>query len=247
MKKPLLYLFPLLILLLFCAAEPALAGPGGKIATAVASTLWGKIILGLLTIAFLPLIIAILIREKLSERRARKDLRFMAAHSPTFDWLKIMERAKDCYYRVHSGWEQEELAGVYGWMTDWYWQNQQIVHLNRWQREGLVNICQVEKITNIKPLLFVHRNNGAAHEDSMVVLSITGKMKDYLQKRESGEVVEGDKKVKEVETIWSFTLQQGAWKVSDIEEGKMSLAYAKLVKELPPIETTLAPAPARKN
>lgn len=246
MKKTLLYSLPLL-LLLFCAAEPALAGPGGKIATAVASTLWGKIVLGLLVIAFLPLIIAVLIREKLSERRARKDLRFMAAHSPTFDWLKIMERAKDCYYRVHSGWESEDLSQVTGWMTDWYWQNQQIVHLNRWQREGLVNICQVEKITNIKPLLFVHRNHGAAHEDSMLVLSITGKMKDYLQKRESGEVVEGDKKVKEVETIWSFTLQQGVWKVSDIEAGNMSLAYAKLVKELPPIETTLAAAPVGKS
>jgi hypothetical protein len=40
-------------------------------------------------------------------------------------------------------------------------------------------------------------------------------------------------------------LELGAWKVSDIEEGNISLAYAKLVKELPPIETMLAPTPAQ--
>ncbi len=119
MKKTILCALSLFALLLLCAAEPALAGPGGKIATAVASTLWGKILLGLLAIVLMPLIVYILIREKLSERRARKDLRFMAAHSPAFEWLKIMERAKDCFYRVHSGWESEDLSGVSGWMTDW--------------------------------------------------------------------------------------------------------------------------------
>lgn len=247
MKKTMLGLLSILFILLLCAAEPALAGPGGKIAAAVATTFWGKLFLGLLTILFLPLIIYVLIREKLSERRARKDLRFMAGYSATFEWLKIMERAKDCFYRVHSSWEQEDLSQVSAWMTDWYWQNQQIVHLNRWQREGLVNICQVEKITNIKPLLFVHRNRGEEHENSMVVLSINAKMKDYLQNKASGALVEGDKSVKEVETIWSFTLEAGQWKVSDIEEGSMSLAYAKMVGELPPIETTLSPALVQKT
>jgi len=245
MKKLIPCLALILIILILCSAEPALAGPGGKIASAVANTLWGKIVMGLLVIFFLPLIVYVMIREKLSERRARRDLRFMAGYSSAFEWLKIMERAKDCFYRVHSGWEQEDLSGVSAWMTDWYWQNQQMVHLNRWQREGLVNICQVEKITGIKPLLFVHRNRGAEHEDSLLVLSIEAKMKDYLQKRATGEVVEGDQKVKEVETVWTFTLEEGAWKVSDIEEGSMSLAYAKLVKELPPIEATLAPATVR--
>jgi len=242
MKKTIIFSMSILFILLLCAAEPSLAGPGGKIATAVATTFWGKFFLGLLIILFLPLIFYVIIREKLAERRARKDLRFMASYSATFEWLKIMERAKDCFYRVHSSWEQEDLSAVTSWMTDWYWQNQQIVHLNRWQREGLVNICQVEKITNIKPLLFVHRNRGDDHEDSMVVLSINAKMKDYLQNKASNEIVEGDKSVKEVETIWSFTLEKGAWKVSEIEEGSMSLAYAKMVRELPPIETTLSPA-----
>lgn len=64
-------------------------------------------------------------------------------------------------------------------------------------------------------------------------------MKDYLQDRNTGKVVEGNKKYKIVETVWPFTLENGEWKVSDIEEGGMSLAYAKLRKGLPDIESTV--------
>ena len=219
--------------------EPAFAGPGGKIARAAFETFWGRIILAFLTIVFLPLITYVLLREKISERRARKDLRYMAGFDARFEWLKIQERAKDCFFRVHSGWEKEDLSGVSGWMTDWYWQNQQLAHLERWRNEGLINICDVKKISHIKPLLFVHRNQGEEHENSMVVLSIEANMKDYLQDRTTGKVVEGSKRYKEVETIWSFTMEDGQWKVSDIEEGSMSLAYAKLASELPKIESTV--------
>lgn len=182
---------------------------------------------------------SIVTREKLAERRSRKDLRFMAAHSALFDWLKIQERATDCFYRVHSAWGNEDLADVSGWMTAWYWQNQQCVHLDKWRTEGLENVCDVKKITDIKPLLFVHRNCANEHEDSMVVISITANMQDYLQERSAGKIVEGSKKYKEVETVWSFTLESGVWKVSNIDEDSMSLVYAKMVKELTPIETTV--------
>lgn len=228
-----------LLLLSLLFIEPAFAGPGGKIAKAAFETFWGRIILGGLIIFFLPLITYVVLREKLSERRARKDLAFMAVHSSKFDWLKLQERAKDCFYRVHSGWEKEDLSGVTNWMTDWYWQNQQMVHLNRWKENGLKNVCEVKKLTGIKPLLFVHRNEGGEHENSMVVISMEANMKDYLEEIKSGKVVEGSKSYKEVETIWSFTMENGEWKVSDIEEDSMSLAYAKLVKNLPPIESTL--------
>ncbi len=228
-----------LLVTLILAVEPAIAGPGGKIASAVFETFWGRMILGALTIIFLPLISYMLIREKLSERRTRKDLRYMAGYSAIFEWLKIQERVKDCFYRVHSGWDKEDLSSVSNWMTDWYWQNQQLVHLDKWKKAGLVNICDVKKIGMIKPLLFVHRNQGSEHEDSMIVISIEAKMKDYLKERDSGKLVEGSKRYKEVETIWSFVLENGHWKVSDIEEDSMSLAYAKLVKELPEIESTV--------
>lgn len=220
-------------------SEPALAGPGGKIARAVFESFWGKVLLGVLAIIFMPLIVYVLIKEKLAERRTKKDLRFMAGYSPLFEWMKIRERAKDCFLRVHSGWENEDLSGVSGWMTDWYWQNQQQVYLNKWKENGLANICNVRKITNIKPLLFVHRNQGSEHEGSLVVISIEAHMQDYLENRNTGEIVEGSKKFKDVETVWSFTLEDGQWKVSDIEESDMTLAYAKEVAGLPKIETTV--------
>lgn len=231
------------IILTLVAVEPAIAGPGGKIASAALGTFWGRTIAGLLAVVLLPLVIYVILREKLSEHRARRDLRFMATYSPNFEWLKIQERAKDCFFRVHSGWEKEDLSGVSSWMTDWYWQNQQLMHIERWKKQGLVNICHVKKMKNIRPLLFIHKNQGGAHENSMVVIAIEAEMKDYLQDRNTDKVVEGNKRYKDVETIWSFTLESGQWKVSDIEEGSMSLAYAKLAKELPGIESTVIPAP----
>ena len=239
MKNILTLMLILSVVAVATISEPALAGPGGKIARAVFESFWGKVLLGVLVIIFLPLIIYVLIKEKLAERRTKKDLRFMAGYSPLFEWLKIRERAKDCFLRVHSGWENEDLSGVSAWMTDWYWQNQQQVYLNKWKDNGLVNICSVQKIIGIKPLLFVHRNQGAEHEGSLVVVSIEAHMQDYLEERNTGDVVEGSKNFKDVETVWSFTLENGQWKVSDIEESDMTLAYAKEVAGLPRIETTV--------
>ncbi|MGB2247031.1 MAG: Tim44 domain-containing protein [Alcanivorax sediminis] len=229
----------MLATILWLACEPALAGPGGTIAKAAFETFWGRVALGALTIIFLPLILMVLVREKLAERRTRKDLRFMTERDPRFDWLTIQQRAKDCFHRVHSGWEKEDLTPVSDWMTTWYWQNQQQVFLDKWKREGLVNVCNVKRMGKIRPLLFVHRNLGHEHEGSLLVISMTAHMQDYLAKRVGGQVVEGSKRYKEVETVWSFTMDGGDWKVSDIEEGGVSLAYAKLIGELPPIETTL--------
>lgn len=229
----------LIVTAIFLLSEPVFAGPGGKIASIAIETFWGRVLLVALTIIFLPFITYVLIREKISERRARKDLRFMAAHSSQFEWLKIHERIKDCFFRIHSGWENEDLSGVNEWMTDWYWKNQQLAYLENWKKKGLKNICDVKKIKHIKPLLFIHRNQGQEHEESIVVISIEAKMQDYLQDVKSGKIVEGSKKYKVVETIWSLTMDNGQWKVSDIEDESMSLAYAKLVKDLPAIENTV--------
>jgi len=87
MKRNTIFSLFALVMFTLMIAEPALAGPGGKIASAAFETFWGKMTLGALTIIFLPLIIWVLVREKLSERRARKDLRFMAGYSHYFEWL----------------------------------------------------------------------------------------------------------------------------------------------------------------
>ncbi len=72
-----------------------------------------------------------------------------------------------------------------------------------------------------------------------MVISVTAKMKDFLQDRRTGKVVEGSKRYKEVETVWTLTLEDGSWKVSDIDEGSMSLSYAKMATDLPAIESTV--------
>lgn len=239
MKNNITFSVFLLFLMLFIIIEPAIAGPGGRIASAAFETFFGRVVFGVLLIVLLPLIVYVFIKEKIAERRARKDLSFMATHSPMFELLKIQERAKDCFLRIHSDWGKEDLSKTSDWMTSWYWQNQQYVYLEKWKRKGLVNICDVRKINSIKPIFFLHRNDKKEHEGSMVVFSIKANMKDFLQNRETGKIVEGSKKYKDVETIWSFTLEDSAWKVSNIDEGEMSLTFAQAIKDLPAIETTL--------
>ena len=52
-------------------------------------------------------------------------------------------------------------------------------------------------------------------------------------------MVEGDKKFKNIETIWSFTLADGKWRVSNIEPSDMTMEYITQAKGLPSIEETV--------
>lgn len=239
-KRNLLFLILPVAMVLLLAAEPAIAGPGGKIANAIFDTFWGKVLMVILFIIFMPLIFYTVIKEWRAERRSRRDLKFMARLSPDFEWLKLRQRMLDCFYRIHDAWSREDVQVASEFMSDWYWQNQQLAFIDRWEREGLVNVCDVKKVTNIKPLLFLHRNDDdIEHNGSLVVASISAKMKDYLAERENGKVVEGSKRYKEVEAVWSFTMIDGKWRVTNIEEDHFSLEYAGMIKELPPIEETI--------
>jgi len=229
------------------STDPAFAAPGGRIAEAMFESFWGKLFMLLLVVIFAPLIAYVYLREWLTVRKTSKDLRFMAQHSPHFEVMRIKERATDCVHRIHSAWSKEDVGEASKWMTNWYWQNQQLAHINRWEREGLVNVCNLKAVKRIRPLLFVHRNDGGEHEGSLVVLQVCVKLQDYLQDRETDEIVEGSKKVKEMENNWTMTLVEGQWVVSNIEDGAV-LEYARLAKELPPIETTLLnPAQLQTN
>lgn len=219
--------------------EPAMAMPGGKIASAIFDTPFGKMLWFVLFVILLPFTLYVQVVEKLSERRSKKDLLYMTQYSALFEWVRIREHVKKCFYSVHSGWSDENLEKASNFMTDWYWQNQQLVYLERWKKEGLVNICNVKKISNIRPLVFMHRNDEVEHAGSILAISITARMQDYLKNKTTGKIVEGSKRYKEVETIWTFKLIDNEWKVSDIEEGSMSLTYARLVKELQPIEESI--------
>ena len=226
----------LVVVLTLIVVEPALAGPGGKIARAMFETFWGKVLLAVLVIILSPLIMYTVIKEKLGERRARKNLRHLAKENPNFEWLNIKQRATDCFHRIHAAWSKEDVSEATGFMTQWYWQNQQMVFLDKWEQEGLVNHCTVKRLSGIKPLFFTPRNDGKPYEGSLLSLSITATMQDYLAERAGGKVVEGSKKFKPVERIWTFTMNDGKWKVSGIEEGDMSLVYAKMMLELPVLD-----------
>lgn len=228
-------------LALLVVSEPALAGPGGRIARAVFESFWGRVAFGVLVIIFAPLILWILLSERRAKKRARSDLAFMARHSPLFEPLALRQRAEDCIRRIHAAWSEEDVSEARQWMTDWYWQNQQLVYLDKWKREGLVNVCNVRKIKEISPILFVHRNDGAEHEGSMIVMLVSIEMQDYLAERDTGRIVEGSKKFKDVYTNWTFTLKEGRWLVSNIEDSQL-MEYIRMAKELPPIEATLLPS-----
>lgn len=216
------------------------AGPGGKIASALADTLLGKIIIGVLVILFLPLIIYVMIKEFLAQRRIQRELRYVAKYSPEFEWIKIRQRMRDCFMRVHSAWEKSDVSEAAKWMTDWYWQNQQAVFLDRWERENLRNICEVDIINSIKPIMFSFRcDENQPGEGSELAVLINAKMRDYLINKLDGKVVEGSRKKKDVERIWNFTLENGKWVVSNIEERSNTLAYIRMMKDIPRIEKVL--------
>lgn len=219
-------------------ADPALAGPGGKIASALFTGFWGKVALIALLIVLAPWIVYIVFKSRRATNRAFKDLAFMAQHAPQFEWINIRQRAIDCVQRVHSAWSKEDVSEASRWMTNWYWQNQQIVHIDRWQRDGLVNVCNLRELKSIDPVLFAHRNDGRAHDGSIVVMTVVANMQDYLARRDSGEIVEGVKDYRDVVTTWTLTLTDGEWLVSNIESGS-GLHYLEMAKQLQPIEATL--------
>lgn len=237
MKKSFFWFTVILIaLVIFLSPESAWAAPGGKIVSGLFKTTWGKVLLAVLCIIFLPLIVYVLIKERLAEKRTLKHLKRLAAFDRSFDWLKLKERVTDCYHRVHAAWRVEDMSEAAEWMTGWYWQNQQLAFLNQWERAGLVNHCRVKSIGKIRALFVKFEQDEAGTSDgSRVVVSITANMEDYLAERATGRIVEGKKGYADTEHVWTFELKQGRWNVANIEDGSMSLSYAGLASEVPEV------------
>lgn len=221
------------IAILILGPDPALAGPGGKIASGFAKTFWGKVVLGALVIVFLPVILFVVVQEYLAGKRALRDLARLRAVDPAFDWLTLKDRVTECFHRVHAAWRKEDMAQASDWMTDWYWQNQQLAHLNQWAEQGRVNRCTVKSVGRIRPLFLACRDNDGDFSGSRLVVSITARMEDYLEDRASGKVVEGKKGYENTETVWTFALHRGLWRVATIEDDTVSLMYARMTNELP--------------
>lgn len=214
-------------------ADPAVAAPGGKIARAVFESFWGKVALALLVIVFLPLIVLSMLKERRMVRRARADLATLAQASPAFRWVDLRERALACFQRVHAAWRAEDTAEAADVMTDWYWRNQQLVVLDEWAAQGLVNHCTVKEVTSVTPLVVMPRTDTQAFEGSKVVLSISAEMQDYLARRDGGDIVEGSEKFKQVTHLWTLELDGGRWKVSNIDESAMLDDYLEMARSQP--------------
>ena len=232
-------------LLTFLLLLPAtvMAGPGGKIAKAVFETFWGKVILGFLTLILLPAIIWVMVKEHGAKKRALKHLQVVGASLPDFQWVKLHKRVKACFTRIHDSWSKADVSTASDWMTSWYWQNQQLVYLDKWEREGLVNECEVFKINKMIPILFSYQEEGGIPgEGSELAVLIEAKMTDYLMRKSDGQIVEGSAKKKDVERVWSFTYEKGQWLVSDIDEGSNSLSYVEMMKHVPAIEEVFEPS-----
>jgi hypothetical protein len=246
MKKWLRWLpVVLVVLIIVFLPTSALAAPGGKIASALFKTTFGKIIGCVLIVIFAPFIAYVIIKEKIAEKRTLKALKALAQVDKNFDWMRLRDRVTDCYLRVNAAWSKEDMSEASEWMTSWYWQNQQLAFLNQWERDGLVNHTRIKNITNIKPLFVKYEvGEDGSRDGSRVVVSISANMEDYLAERETGKVVEGAKGYSDTEFVWTFVLQQDKWVVANIEEGSMSLSYAKLMPEVPEVLPGKKTAPA---
>ena len=235
MKKSSLWIVLVLVtLVIVFSPDVAWAAPGGKIVSAMFKSTWGKVLLATLTILLLPLILWVMIKEHFAEKRVLKELKRLGQIDRAFDWMTVRDRVTDCYHRVNAAWSATDMSEASEWMTSWYWQNQQLAFLNRWEREGLVNHCTIKGISKIRPLFLQFDNDGDSYgEGSRLVVSVTANMEDYLSEKDTGKIVEGAKGYSDTEHVWTFLLQKGKWVVGNIEEGAVSLTYAGLRPEVP--------------
>lgn len=226
MKSRNLLIVVLVIVFLFTFEAELLAAPGGKIANAFFKSFWGKLILGILTIVFLPFILIQMFRESRKVKATKKALQQLATLDDNFEILKLKARVSGVFNQVHRAWSKEDMAQASELMTDWYWQNQQLVYLNAWEEEGLVNICRVREVNEVKPIL-VKATQEPNFENSRVSFSISAEIEDYLKERDSDRIVQGAKGFDDEESIWTFVLQNGNWLLENInQEG----AYSEFVK-----------------
>ncbi len=224
------------VLLVITIMEPALARPGGRISSGNGGG-WAGVLPFLIYIVVylfaLPYAWYVISQRNAAESRTLKDLRQLAPRHDLFDWIRLENRIQSCFQKVHVAWHQGNLDEVSECMTNKYRQEQQSDYLDKWAQEGLINHCEVETIRSIQPLFLAHPEQEM--EGSKLVVAITAKMEDYLEDRYTGKIVKGDKEFKDVDTIWTFVIQNGKWVLANIEDSRSSLLldYARAHNELP--------------
>jgi hypothetical protein len=225
-------LFTIIFIAILLYADPVYAGPGGTVAKAFFKTWWGKTILGLLAIIFLPLIIYMKTVEFFAIKKAKKELFKLGMINKDFTWLNVEKHITNVFTRVHQAWDKEDMKEVSEYVNHWYWQNQQSVHLDRWKTENLKNVCHLESIGKIKPL-YLEISEEDNLEGSKIAFSITANIEDYLIDRDTRRITQGKKGYNDEEKIWIMEYTEGKWLLDDIRDGDLSLQFAKLKNIIP--------------
>lgn len=232
MKRQHFLIFALLVVMVLLVVDPVYAGPGGAIAKAITKTFWGKLLMLVLVIIFAPLIIYVLIRERIGVFYTKRTLSKIAAVDRRFNWLDLEKDIRNAYSRVHIAWDKEDMSAVQEYVSSWYWQNQQLVYLDEWKSRNLHNVCHLKTIGRIKPL-YIELSEYDQFEGTRIAFSIFGEIEDYLIDNESRQIVEGSRGYQEVEKVWIFELTDGKWLLDDIRDGSLSLAFAKMKNSIP--------------
>lgn len=203
---------------LLSLASDAWASPGGII-KAASSNPFGRVVLGILFILTSPFIIYYLIKRALQIRKTRKDLALLATIHPQYRWLDVKDRTTATLQWAWSAWGEQKMEKSAAFTTECYRINQQMF-LDDWARIGQENVCRLRKIKNISPL-FVQHNAEHKGEGSRIVLDINLRVTDYLKEIESGKVIQRDKKIAEMETIWTLVWNKGEWSLNLIDSAGM--------------------------
>lgn len=219
------------ILLMWLVVEPGetLAGPGGQFVKSITKSPLGKVVLGIVAVILLPLIIYVVVREAMGVRQTKRDLKELAEQYPYFHWNDIERKTYEAVTRIYEVWTSGKLLSVSHFMTRDFGLSQQEM-LDRWYEEGKRNVVSLKDINKIKPLHVTVENEDSY---SSVRILVNVKIVDYLENVSTGKIIKGRKKVDDsFETIWVMTYEEGAWRVSAIEEGDNSLDLATTDNQL---------------
>ncbi|GAA4962032.1 hypothetical protein [Algibacter aquimarinus] len=224
-----------LVFVLFLFIDPVYAGPGGTVAKALFKTWWGKLLMSVLVIIFLPVVFYVRIIEFIAVRKAKKQLARLALKNKDFSWLNIQKNVSNVFSRVYLAWGNENMKEVSEYVNHWYWQNQQLVHLDRWKKENLLNVCKLQNISSIKPM-YLEISDNDNFEGSKIAFEITANIEDYLIKRDTRRVVQGKKGFSDESKIWIMEYTDGKWLLDDIRDEEFSLSFAKMENVVPALD-----------
>jgi len=232
MKKNHFILLVLVFALIVFDIDPMYAGPGGTVVKAIFKTWWGKVLMSIIAIVLFPLTIYVYLREYFAIRKCKKELLQLGKTNKDFSWLTLDKNVRNIFTRVYIAWNNQDLKEASSYISHWYWQNQQLVHLDEWKKENLRNVCKVDGIKSVKPL-YLEISEHENLEGSRIAFLITANIMDYLKNNDTHKIVQGSNKFDDEEKIWIMEYTNGNWLLDDILDGQLSLAFAKTKNVIP--------------